>query len=116
MRSPIERNHLSPAVQTGLAGGTMRIAKIVGLAAVLTLTAFAGPITITHSSVGTGTVGATSSQMLPSLSSNWATRRTAWGPARVNCSFMTIRLRSRLLVSGHLVLQRRLDLSQRMPT
>ena len=38
----------------------MRIAKIVGLAAVLTLTAFAGPITITYSSVGTGSVGATS--------------------------------------------------------
>src|SRR6266851_958308 len=39
---------------------SMRISKIIGLAALLTLTAFAGPITITYSSIGTGSVGATS--------------------------------------------------------
>ena len=35
----------------------MQLLRIVGLAAVLTLSAFAGPLTITYTSVGTGSVG-----------------------------------------------------------
>ena len=38
----------------------MRIFRLFGLSAALTLSAFAGPLTITYTSVGTGSVGSTS--------------------------------------------------------
>src|SRR5260370_41800984 len=46
MKSPIEQNDLSLAMQTGLAGGIVCISKMIGLAAAWTRTALARPITL----------------------------------------------------------------------